>query len=243
MAKREKIALFSVIIYIFIMGIGMILLGISDFSYDGPEMVKIIVYFEIIMSVFAFLVYKKLGLHIFTQTFRYTQWLLPFILIFILMIVFLIFTGNFSNHFPLMLLVGLTTLLVGFSEELMFRGILLNIMLERRSIVFSLITSSIAFSLLHAVNFFGGVPLIGVPLQLILTFVFGLIFSCLAILIKNIIPLMVYHFVWDFVLVSQPLTRANIHWFSAIGIIIETVIIIPLFIYTVKFVRKNGINF
>ncbi|WP_218697333.1 CPBP family intramembrane glutamic endopeptidase [Mammaliicoccus sciuri] len=239
MLKREKYALAAVIVYIFIMCIGMIVLGFSKFSYDEPEMVKVIVYFEIVLSIYVMWVYKQLKLHIFLKKFKFTKWLLPYLLIFMLMIVFTIFTGNLSEHFPLILLVGLTTLLVGFSEELMFRGIFLTVMLEKRKVVFALIASSVAFSLLHLVNIFAGVSHTGALVQLLLTFLFGLIFSCLAILIKNIVPLIIYHFIWDFILITQSLTGANIQWISYLAIGIELIIVIPLFIYTTRFIQKK----
>lgn len=238
MFKREKYALAAVFVYIIIMGIGMIFLGFSKFSYDKPEMVKVIIYFEIIVSIFVFWVYKNLKIHIFSQQFKFTKWLVPFSLIVILMLILFLYTGDLTKHFSLITLVGLTTLLVGFSEELMFRGIFLTVMLEKRNVVLALFASSIAFSLLHSVNIFGGVTPIGVLLQLLLTFLFGLIFSCLAVLIKNIIPLMIYHSIWDFVLITESLTGAKIQWVSALAIIIELIIVIPLVIYTTKISRK-----
>ncbi|HHQ7207650.1 TPA: CPBP family intramembrane glutamic endopeptidase, partial [Staphylococcus aureus] len=136
--------------------------------------------------------------------------------------------------------VGITMVLVGFSEELLFRGILLHVLLEKRTVVYSIIISSILFSLLHSVNILGGLPLAGMIGQLILTFLFGVIFSCLSLLIKNIIPLILYHFIWDFVIFSQSLVNAKLDWLASTAIITEVIIIVPLFIYTVIYLQRKS---
>lgn len=76
--------------------------------------------------------------------------------------------------------------------------------------------------------------------QLILTFLFGVIFSCLSLLIKNIIPLILYHFIWDFVIFSQSLVNAKLDWLASTAIITEVIIIVPLFIYTVIYLQRKS---
>ncbi len=63
----------------------------------------------------------------------------------------------------------------------------------------AMLVSAIAFSLLHAVNVFGGVPLLAVPIQLLNTFQFGFFFAPLMLKLNNILPLIIYHWLWDFV--------------------------------------------
>lgn len=239
MFRKEKIALLSAIVYIFIMGLGMTILPFLGLTYNNPEMVKVIVFAELVMSVLSIYVYKYLNLNILSKSFEFTKWLLPFVLILILIIIFSINTADFNNDFPLILLIGITTLLVGFSEEVMFRGIVLNTLIEKRSTLFSIIFSSILFSSLHIVNIFGGLDLIGVPLQLLSTFLFGLIFSCLSLLIKNIIPLILYHFIWDFIIVSEPLTHIRIWEITTLSLISQILIVVPLIIYTINYVKET----
>lgn len=240
MTQREQIAVWTGVIYIVLMGIGMAMVSALGFSYSEPEMVRVIVFFEIIFAVLTFSVYKKLKLTALSAPFQFSKWLIPFIIIFIVMLGLFLFTGNWTGHLPMIGLIALTTLCVGFSEELMFRGIVLPVLLERHGVLFSIMMSAVFFALLHAVNVFAGVPFYAVPIQLLATFLFGLVFSCLAIRIRNIIPLMIYHFVWDFVLIAQPLTGAQVDTVSLIGIAVELFVVIPIMVYTVK--RYKAVN-
>lgn len=57
MTKREKLALGAAVTYIAIMGVGMMTLTARGFNYEHPDMVRVIVYFEAIMSVVALAAY------------------------------------------------------------------------------------------------------------------------------------------------------------------------------------------
>jgi membrane protease YdiL (CAAX protease family) len=98
---------------------------------------------------------------------------------------------------------GFVTFLVGTGEELAFRGILLHSFLGDRSsrtrVALAMLVSAIGFSLLHSVNSFGGEPLQDVLSQLAYTFRFGLLFAPLMLRLNNIVPLMIVHWLWDFV--------------------------------------------
>ncbi|WNZ43761.1 CPBP family intramembrane metalloprotease [Leptolyngbya boryana CZ1] len=68
----------------------------------------------------------------------------------------------------------------------------------------AMLVSAIAFALLHAVNVFGGVPLLAVPIQLLNTFQFGFFFAPLMLKLNNILPLIIFHWLWDFVQIVAP---------------------------------------
>ncbi|HHR6622605.1 TPA: CPBP family intramembrane glutamic endopeptidase [Staphylococcus aureus] len=240
MTKREKFAIAVTIIYIVIMAIGMLLVKSFGFNYVQPEMVKVIIFSEIIMSILVYVAYLKLKLRMLHTSFEFSLWLVPFAIILLCALGLFLFTGDFGRNSSIIILVGITMVLVGFSEELLFRGILLHVLLEKRTVVYSIIISSILFSLLHSVNILGGLPLAGMIGQLILTFLFGVIFSCLSLLIKNIIPLILYHFIWDFVIFSQSLVNAKLDWLASTAIIAEVIIIVPLFIYTVIYLQRKS---
>jgi membrane protease YdiL (CAAX protease family) len=93
----------------------------------------------------------------------------------------------------LLAVAGFTTLLVGLGEETMYRGIVLHAFLTTNRVRFAMLVSAIAFSLLHAVNVFGGVSLLSVPAQLIMTFLLGFFFAPLMLKLNNILPLMIFH--------------------------------------------------
>ena len=235
LARREKNAVIAAIIYIGIMAVGMITQHfIFHYNYTDPNMAKVLIYFEIIMAIFTFIVYKRMKVTILSQKVRFTKWLIPFIIIILTSVIMLVTTGDFSSRTSLIFTIFIMTIFVGFSEELMFRGILLNVLLEKRTAKFAILFSSALFALLHSVNVLGGASLIATIIQLFATFLFGLVFSCLAVLMKNIIPLMIYHCLWDFSLLPQSITHANIGWISSIAILVELIVVIPLFIYTFK---------
>lgn len=238
MNNREKKAVIFAFIYIFIMAIGMTLLKVNGINYGGSEMTKILLYVEIVLSLFAFLAYKHLNLKIFTLRVEYTHWFLPFILIFLASIFNILIYGDFSNNTNLLLLCLLMTVLVGFSEELMFRGIILRIFLEKNSLNKAILISALLFSLLHSVNVLAGLDPLGVMLQLLSTFIFGIIYGCLAIIMKNIIPLIIFHATWDFLLISKDLTHVNVTTLALSETILEFLIVIPLYLYTVKKFNK-----
>lgn len=109
--------------------------------------------------------------------------------------------------------VTLMTLLVGFVEETAFRGILLRGELAAgRNVFVALLISTIGFSLLHSVNVFAGMAPAEMLGQLLDTLEIGLCLAPLALLAGNLIPLVIWHFLWDFsklVLTQVPLDRSN----------------------------------
>lgn len=109
--------------------------------------------------------------------------------------------------------VALMTLLVGFVEETTFRGILLRGELAYRNVFVALLISAVGFSLLHGVNIFAGKALAEVVLQLKDTLLLGLCLAPLALLAGNLIPLVFWHFLWDFsglVFTQVQVERANV---------------------------------
>jgi hypothetical protein len=110
--------------------------------------------------------------------------------------------------------VALMTLLVGFVEETTFRGILLRgEMAAGRNVFVAMIISAIGFSLLHSVNVFAGMPPAEMLGQLRVTLIVGLCLAPLALLTGNLIPLVIWHFLWDFgglVTTQVSLTQTNV---------------------------------
>lgn len=100
---------------------------------------------------------------------------------------------------------GFVTLLVGIAEELMFRGIILHALLQKMNARKAVLYSALAFSLLHSINIIGGVPIEGMILQLGLTFIAGFYLAGVMLKIKSILPLMLWHWLWDFMTLSSDL--------------------------------------
>ncbi len=93
-------------------------------------------------------------------------------------------------------LLGLA-LLVGFVEETVYRGLILNLMLKK-GIHIAVLTSSVLFSLTHLLNLVGGQDLAATLLQLAYAFLVGVSLALLYIRHKTLLPLIAFHFLHNF---------------------------------------------
>ncbi len=211
MTKKEKIAFISSLIYIGIMAVGMyVLKNVAKSSYVRTDMVNTLIYFEIIMTLFSAFIYIKYfrGMS-FNKLEKFpfgsvtsSLFSIMFILLIFIGIVQLVTSKYVGKDMFLVFMVFLTTLFVGISEELMFRGILLPVFMQKRGSVRAVMVSSSMFSALHSVNVLGGLPINSVFIQLVITFILGTLFACVLIEIKNIIPIMIYHALLDAFIIS-----------------------------------------
>lgn len=218
--KKIKIALTTAIVYILTMGIGMFIMkNMFNYTYNDPQMVKVIFFVEVILcgitifSIQEFFSWKEIGFK--KINLKKIGWFIPHIIL-MAMMVSLLFKNillNFDNittsQFMLIVIVGITTLLIGFSEEVMFRGILLHSFTNKGKIYTGFLVSAVLFSLLHSVNVFGGKPTPEILAQLVSTFILGLFFAPLAIKLNNIIPLIIYHWLWDFTIITNNVIGKN----------------------------------
>lgn len=90
-----------------------------------------------------------------------------------------------------MLLVGL---LIGFTEELLYRGIVVKILREggHREVSVAVL-SSLFFALSHSVNFFAGQPFLTVALTVVYTFGFGMMMYLVMRVTRHIVWAMLLH--------------------------------------------------
>jgi len=242
------------VLYTAIIGLGMyITYHLNGVTYGNPEMVQTLWVIEIILSSLTIFItvkyfsWQEVGFAK-LQT-KQMLWLIPsFALVgFMGVKVFsLLIESNLSEEkLNLVYLVGFTTLLVGFSEELMYRGILLNELLKTYGKTKAVLISAAGFSLLHSVNIFGGLHFPQMLQQLLLTFIFGLFLALIFLRIKNIIPLIIFHWLWDFSLISAGILKPRPHELesvattSAIHIGIEIILIIALLITQIFYDRKK----
>jgi len=209
-------------IYIFIMAIGM---SVMHYGFGGQygdnNMMNVLIFVEIILSLFTiysvkkYSTWKESGFD--KLSWKGFLWLVPGFTVMTIFTFKLFATslGNIDKHTALVLLTtGITIVMVGFSEEVMFRGILLHWSLKKYGILPSVLISSIGFSLLHSVNYFGGESIPLVISQLISTFLFGLFAALVALKLKNIFPLIISHFMWDFQLFASDALHFPIEGFS-----------------------------
>ncbi|MEK3684321.1 CPBP family intramembrane glutamic endopeptidase [Paenibacillus sp. FSL R10-2736] len=88
------------------------------------------------------------------------------------------------------------TLLVGYTEESIFRGIIRD-KLKHKGPVFYIVFSSVFFGVLHMANALGGKDIISTLLQVANALLLGFVLALLIEAGNNIIPLIGFHFIYD----------------------------------------------
>ncbi|WP_058300759.1 CPBP family intramembrane glutamic endopeptidase [Gorillibacterium timonense] len=124
-------------------------------------------------------------------------------------------------------------LLVAFVEETIYRGLILNILLQKGART-AVIVSSLLFSLTHLLNLMGGQDLAATLLQLLYALLVGLSLSLLFVKHGSLLPLMAFHFLHDF---TQFLVA------DAESVLFDSLVVAALLfscIWLILDVRKNG---
>lgn len=199
--------------YVAIMAVGMAVMHHGfGYAYGQPEMVYVIAPVEVLLTAWAVLAARAQGgWRAFTLGRPRRSgllWLLPFALpVLAGTIAVALALAQAAPRLPperwtLLALVAACTALVGFSEELVFRGLLLQGAWRLSGMFHAMRVSALGFALLHAVNLLGGSPPGAVGLQVLLTFAFGLAFAPLAVRLGALWPLMIVHALWDFTLLA-----------------------------------------
>lgn len=98
----------------------------------------------------------------------------------------------------------LTMFFIGWAEEIVFRGVILNLLLERFSnsrggIIVATVISSVMFGALHLNNYFAGVKLESALVQAVQAMALGLVFSAVYVRTGNIWIGIIMHAAVDFV--------------------------------------------
>ena len=218
-------------IYTVIMAIAMYTANrIFDYNYANSEIVRVLVYFEGLMTVYTILVYIKNYRGQATGKFRLTS---SFV-IYALSIGFVTFLylkdKGYQENQNLFTFIIATNIFVGVSEELMYRGIVLVGLMKEYGDLKAVIISAVLFSLLHSVNTLGGFDTISVLLQLLTTFVYGIFAACMYLQIKSVLPLMLTHALWDTLIMSKNFIYHNPH-------IILLMLLVELSISAISLVR------
>ena len=198
-------------LYIVIQAIGMAIMyyGLGA-QYGSPEMTPIVFWSEVVLSLLVlyyirrYASWREVGF----GEFKWVRvlWIAPILLLSLVSLVN-VFTmiasaDPSSQEIIGVVIVGVMTLLVGFAEETMFRGILLRGAMARHNVFLAMLISAVGFSLLHSINIFGGEPATSVATQMFSTLLYGLFMAPMALLVGNLIPLIIAHFLWDFVLLA-----------------------------------------
>jgi membrane protease YdiL (CAAX protease family) len=122
---------------------------------------------------------------------------------------------------------GSPSLLISFPsifEEIVFRGIILTVFLSRYSERKSIIFSSAAFGLWHALNLVNGADLVWTMGQVVWAFIMGLFYGYVFVRTRSLLPPMIVHYlsnVFISTLVGYLQVRASIEVQALYGVILS----------------------
>jgi uncharacterized protein len=162
---------------------------------------------------------------------------LPLLIIPLLMIVFQLNKFQFSDPMKILLFAFLA-LMTGFAEETIFRGIALHTLLSK-GLMRAVLLSSLIFGLVHFLNLLNGPDLLATTVQVIFAFLFGIAFVAPLLYTGSIWPLIIVHFIQDFVAFWTTGGLTNTATPPVSEIIQTIILIIPFAIYGLWLVKKK----
>jgi len=171
-----------------------------------------------------------------------------------LIYVFAFMAGALSNELPsndIIFLILFNTMLVGFSEEVMFRGVLLQGALSRFSIWPAIIFVSVAFGMVHSLNAFITGEVTSAIIQSVAAFMTGFYFMAIRVRSGSLIPGILLHWFYDFSIFMMVYKEAGASklveqtpQLDTLPQILPILMVIPLFLYGFYLLRnvKQDIN-
>ena len=224
---RLKPAVLAALGYIAIMAVAMFTSGhVFGIEYGTAEMTLVLLPFEVVMSLYALVMARRIfgdwqcGFG--PVDGRGMWWIVPSFLVIAALFVALFLTGAITAS-ALVLAVIATTILVGFSEELVFRGIVLKGALPVLGTGRAILLSAVLFASLHSVNVLAFLPLPNMLAQLVLTFIFSLVIACFALRVNSLVPVITYHALWDMVQFLGGLWSADFGLLIPLGILVNVI--------------------
>ena len=120
-------------------------------------------------------------------------------------------------------LMALTTLLIAFGEEVMFRGVLLRSAMTRMSVRLAMLLSIVSFGLYHLVNGLAGQGASQTSQQVIFAVLSGFFLAPIAVRTGNLWPLIAWHWFWNMGLILGQVVGV-LYPFALVGIAIQAVV-------------------
>ncbi len=151
-------------------------------------------------------------------------WLLPSIAVMALMLGALLPYLS-RNTMPPRTVVLLFTvpLLIGVTEEIMFRGVLLRAAMARLRLFKAMLLSAVLFALMHGIIGIGGQPTVITLQQMGFAFLVGIFLAPIAIASGTLWVVIIWHAVWDMLVYASQMAGI-VHHFALIGIMIQTLV-------------------
>lgn len=193
--NKFKKEIFYSIVWIIIYFMLVILANIlSNTIIKIPNSINALVEIIFPISVIIFLKEKKLLSYYGINSLKRLELknLLYFVPMIIISLVNLRFGIYINYSWQLILLISITMLGVGFSEEILFRGFLMKAIMNKNPKA-AILLPSIIFGIIHITNLFSGANIIMTILQVIYATFFALMCSMFFYKTNNLIPCMICH--------------------------------------------------
>jgi membrane protease YdiL (CAAX protease family) len=220
-----KAIIFALVPMILMAIIGIIIYSLQIEPYTNFLFLLIHAFFVSISIIIGLIIIKKLKWNITYIGLKNIEKNMPkdvfyYLLLFIIIIILPLFTGfkeneNGINKIIFIIFLVLHYLVVGLHEEFYFRGIIMS--LFKDNLKKAIIISSITFTLIHLINVLSvilnlekelipsdilsallGFLLSSLPI-LVLTFFIGVVFAEIVVLTKSIIPVILFHWIINFI--------------------------------------------
>ena len=111
----------------------------------------------------------------------------------------LMLVGVDFKSFTYVSVLAFFTLMVGISEELYFRGIILKLLKDNYSVTQTIVISALVFGIGHIAGILAGKSIVEGLLQIINAIMFGILAAEIVILTKSLFPVIIWHFLFNFV--------------------------------------------
>jgi membrane protease YdiL (CAAX protease family) len=166
-----------------------------------------------------------------------TLWLVSPPLLYALLMLLLAWAGGWPQP-RVLLIVACNAALVAISEELMFRAILLQGMLERYAVWPAVLISSALFGLAHTGNGLATGDVSGALWQAIAAALQGVGYAAIRLRTRSIWPMVLVHGLWDYALVTATLPNPAEDGASILPYI-ALLAVLPLCLYGVYLLRPS----
>ena len=168
----------------------------GEFGYESIWMLLALIAFTVGILVFVIANHltDKYGLKAFPKDMKRYLFFIP---------VFILATGNlwdgisFSGQGMSLLIASLSMALVGFVEEMIFRGFLFKAMLGNGKTVPAIVVSALTFGIGHIVNLFTGQAGLDTIMQVVFAISWGFIFTMVFYKSKSLLPCIIAHAMVD----------------------------------------------
>lgn len=220
--NKKKVGILSLIGYLITMGIGALIGNIIDSLWGKNALFtmnmnssniayKIIIQIPPTIFILYFIkkYYKWEDIGFKSKNSRSLIWFVPYIIILVVMIIKFIMELNknielYNNStYTLIMIIFIGTIMAGFCEEIIFRGIILNSFKSEKSYLLAMIISSLGFSVVHITTVLMGNSLFEAIITVFYSSLLGFAFTGLAMKMNNIWPLITFHSLWNFILMAS----------------------------------------